>query len=216
MIDNLLNLIKAYYPLKENDAGSFKSFDVNGMNINVFYYDAENLGNVSIIKGGNQMMSMDSLIISPFYKDITLFSYDRIKAFGNDTIWLELFDVTLNKNTNASLINNLNDVLSKYEDIKNEEHHSNWYDSILLPTSINKKGNNEISSRFDDLEEEYLSEYLKDSLKALICEETLKKDKCKEYCDGLLNNGGPSTDVFKKAKGEEFTKELFHKVLFNV
>lgn len=36
------------------------------------------------------------------------------------------------------------------------------------------------------------------------------------YAEGLLANGGPSTDVFKKQFGDEKTAELFRKVLFGV
>ena len=33
---------------------------------------------------------------------------------------------------------------------------------------------------------------------------------------GLLKNGGPSTDVFKKELGEEKTEQLFRKFLFGI
>lgn len=35
-----------------------------------------------------------------------------------------------------------------------------------------------------------------------------------EYCDNLVEKGGVSTDVFKKALGSETTKDFFDKVLF--
>jgi hypothetical protein len=38
--------------------------------------------------------------------------------------------------------------------------------------------------------------------------------KASLYVEGLLKNGGPSTDVFKKALGVEKTAELFRKILF--
>ena len=41
-----------------------------------------------------------------------------------------------------------------------------------------------------------------------------KREKASVYVEGLLKNGGPSTDVFKKGLGEEKTAELFRKVLF--
>ena len=34
------------------------------------------------------------------------------------------------------------------------------------------------------------------------------------YVDGLLTNGGPSTDVFKKKLGADATAKLFKEVLF--
>ena len=43
-----------------------------------------------------------------------------------------------------------------------------------------------------------------------------KKRRAAVYSDGLVANGGPSTDVFKKSFGDEKTKEFFDKVLFGV
>ena len=41
-----------------------------------------------------------------------------------------------------------------------------------------------------------------------------KRAKTNAYVNGLLEHGGPSTDVFKQVLGAEKTAELFHKVLF--
>ena len=213
MIDNLLDLINSYYPLKELDIGEYKSFDLNGMNINCGCYSSE-LGNIAYIKGGSAMMHLDTLIISPIYKDTYLYSYDRVKAFGSDNILTELYDVLINKDNN-DLNDKLNTLLEDYKDIPNVEHTSNWYDSILLDVSINKKGSVELSNRFDTLAYDYLKEYLDNSSKTIECDQTKKKELIKQYCDNLLNNGGPSTDVFIKSKGKQFCEGLFHKVLFN-
>lgn len=214
MIDNLLDLINSYYPLKELDIGEYKSFDLNGMNINCGCYSSE-LGNIAYIKGGSAMMHLDTLIISPIYKDTYLYSYDRVKAFGSDNILTELYDVLIDKDNN-DLSDKLNTLLEDYKDIPNVEHTSNWYDSILLDVSINKKGSVELSNRFDTLAYDYLKEYLDNSSKTIECDQTKKKELIKQYCDNLLNNGGPSTDVFIKSKGKQFCEGLFHKVLFNI
>ena len=214
MIDNLLDLINSYYPLKELDIGEYKSFDLNGMNINCGCYSSE-LGNIAYIKGGSAMMHLDTLIISPIYKDTYLYSYDRVKAFGSDNILTELYDVLINKDNN-DLNDKLNTLLEDYKDIPNVEHTSNWYDSILLDVSINKKGSVELSNRFDTLAYDYLKEYLDNCSKTIECDQTKKKELIKQYCDNLLNNGGPSTDVFIKSKGKQFCEGLFHKVLFNI
>ena len=214
MIDNLLDLINSYYPLKELDIGEYKSFDLNGMNINCGCYSSE-LGNIAYIKGGSAMMHLDTLIISPIYKDTYLYSYDRVKAFGSDNILTELYDVLIDKDNN-DLSDKLNTLLEDYKDIPNVEHTSNWYDSILLDVSINKKGSVELSDRFDTLAYDYLKEYLDNSSKTIECDQTKKKELIKQYCDNLLNNGGASTDVFIKSKGKQFCEGLFHKVLFNI
>lgn len=217
MIDKLLNLINESYPLKKRELADFKSFDLNGMQINVSSFDAQNLGTVSIIEGHNQMMKLDTLMIMPFEKDLNLFSYDRICTFGNDNILIELYDVLLNKDERQDkLIKSIGDILIEYQDIENHDHEPKWYDDILLPVSIDRKGGKELSTRFNKLAYDYLNEYLANSLSFSKCDSKQKKIMIKNYCDNLLNNGGASTDVFVKAKGKEFCKELFHKALFNV
>ncbi len=48
-------------------------------------------------------------------------------------------------------------------------------------------------------------------------EESLKiKEANKNYVDGLLKNGGTSTDMFVKKIGKEKTEELFRKYVFFV
>ena len=41
-----------------------------------------------------------------------------------------------------------------------------------------------------------------------------KRKKADAYINGLLEHGGPSTDVFVKHLGKEKTEKLFHEVLF--
>ena len=60
----------------------------------------------------------------------------------------------------------------------------------------------------------YLQGFLSDCGRASSCEGKPKLEKASVYVEGLLSHGGPSTDVFLKAMGEEKTAELFRKVLF--
>ena len=64
------------------------------------------------------------------------------------------------------------------------------------------------------LAESYILGFLSDCGHAASCEVKPKLEKVSVYVEGLLSHGGPSTDVFRKAMGEEKTAELFRKVLF--
>ena len=52
----------------------------------------------------------------------------------------------------------------------------------------------------------------------LSCDEITNKEeknnKSKNYVNGLLTNGGPSTSVFQKSIGMEKTDSLFKEILF--
>lgn len=39
--------------------------------------------------------------------------------------------------------------------------------------------------------------------------------KVSEYVNGLFQNGGPSTDTFKKALGEQGARQLFQQIIFH-
>ena len=45
-------------------------------------------------------------------------------------------------------------------------------------------------------------------------ERAVKQDITMKYTDGLIENGGISTDVFKKALGDKETKKFFDQVFF--
>ena len=63
MTDKLLSLIGQRFPLKERDAGAYKSLKVNGMKFTITPYEAEGLGHVSVMKASGMfgLMKMDTL-----------------------------------------------------------------------------------------------------------------------------------------------------------
>lgn len=110
-------------------------------------------------------------------------------------------------------IRNLKDA---YKNLPDHELGEHWYDSIKLEESVSKKGKKEQSAAFDKLTGKYFEAYLAcaDSAETGIYSVAAKKQKAAVYVEGLLANGGPSTDVFKKEFGEEKTAYLFRNILF--
>ena len=214
MMNQLLEIINAYYDLIELDTNTYKDAELNGIPLIIKSFDAVNFGSVSILSSNSNVMNLDTLILNPFSKDMPLFSYDRIKAFQTDTLFIELYDTLLDKSINKVVNEELNIIKKKYQEISELEHKDNWYDSIRLDASTSKKVGIDQSNLFNDLTKEYLKGYLSISKNLDSCNEELKKAKAKEYTDGLLENGGPSTDAFIKAKGKEYTEKLYREVLF--
>ena len=210
MTDKLLSLIGQRFPLKERDAGAYKSLKVKGMKFTITPYEAEGLGHVSVMKASGMfgLMKMDTLIVNPKETDLPLLSYDRILAMGNDTLILELYDTMLE----PCVTDQLQKVNEEYAYLPDRDPGTHWYDSIRLKESISKKGK-KLSPRFDAYAEAYTSAYLNLPARTVTDAEA-KGKKAGAYVEGLLKNGGPSTDVFKQALGEEKTAELFRKVLF--
>ena len=212
MIQKMLRAITAQYHLNAITIGEYSKLKVSGMNFDIWAFHAEGLGHVSamVARGFFGLMKMDTLIINPTERDMPLFSYDRVHAMGNDTLIYELYDTILEK----ADLNRVEDVKTKYRQLPDHNLGEHWYDGIKLAVSLSKKGKKANTPDFDKCALEYLEAFLADAAEADYCEPAGKKEKASVYVEGLLTNGGPSTDVFKKGLGQEKTAELFRNVLF--
>lgn len=213
MTRKLLGLIGEKYELSALDIGEFAALKVNKMKFSLSAYSAKGLGHVSVMqaKGFFGLMKMDTVMIVPEAVDLPLYSYDRIYAMGNDTLIVELYD-TLTSVTDLSA---LDLAKQRHAELPERDPGTHWYDDIKLGQSISKKGKKAHTSALDALATEHLAAYL--SAPAGITADTEKKRELTlSYVNGLLEQGGPSTDVFKKELGQETTERLFKKVLFGV
>lgn len=212
MINRILIKIKVKYPLTKLDVGEMQSLKARGMRFTISAYHAEGLGHVSVMSavGFFGLMKMDTVIVNPTEIDLPLYSYDRIYAMGNDVLITELYDTLAGEWSDEEL----NAVKDKYADVAERDPGEHWYDGIKLSSSISKKGKKKQGERMDALAMDHLAVYLEKG--APVSNSGLKMEKAKSYVDGLIAQGGPSTDVFKKALGEEKTRELFYDVLFGV
>ena len=183
-----------------------------GINFEIRQYYAKDLGNVSVMtaKGFFGLMKMDTFIINPVEKDLPLFSYDRIHAIGNDTLIIELYDTVLG----ACDLDKVAKVKEQYANFSEYDLGAHWYDSIKLKESTAKKGKNAQTQNYDELTKAYLKAYLDGANQLPEVNKDDKKKKASVYVEGLLEHGGPSTDVFKKKMGSEKTADLFRQVLF--
>ena len=212
MTDKMLAAIGSAFPLTELDCGEYAALKVSGMNFTVRRFAAERLGSVSVMraKGFFGLMKMDTLIITPTQADMPLLSYDRVLAMGNDTLIFELYDTLLGECNLMPLAEEKKAAAS----LPDHDLGAHWYNSIKLPESFAKKGKKQHTAAFDAAAERYLAAYLACAKQAAACESEPKREKAAVYVNGLLEQGGPSTDVFMKGIGKEKTADLFRRVLF--
>lgn len=210
MTERLLSIIGKRFPLTEKDVGGFRVLKANGMKFTVRAYEANGFGHVSVMqaKGFFGLMKMDTLIVNPTELDLPLLSYDRILAMGSDTLIVELYDTVVEDCPTEAL----QAVNETYKDLPARDPGTHWYDGIKLKESVSKKGK-KLTDRFNAYTEAYADAYLGLPAKP-VADPEKKREKTRAYVEGLLQNGGPSTDVFKKALGAEKTAELFRRVLF--
>lgn len=215
-LDELIKIIKTHYELEPVNTSEYDGLKINGMRFDIKAYEAKNLGHISVMtaKGLFGLMKMDTIIITPSEADLPLLSYDRIKVMGNDILIAEPFDTVVDTDTLDNL-DRLEALVSKYDYLPYRDMGKHWYDDIKLSGCMSFKGKKNLSSTFNALAKEYLETYL--SLPYVeVSDVALKKQKTLNYVNDLIENGGPSTNVFIKAIGKEKTKKLFYQVLFGV
>lgn len=181
------------------------SFDISA-------YDVEDIGRISILKGKAMMglMKMDTVMVTSLRHDSPLFSYDRIHAMGNDTLIIEIYNTMKERHSYPELLN----IKKKYGYLKPHAMKENWYDSLRMEESISLKDRHHRD--MDELFSSYLSAFLKNVKKDKKIETEEKKRRHAVYVNGLLKEGGPSTDVFLKAIGKKKTEFLFKSILFGI
>ncbi len=213
MLEKIIDIIKEQYNLEKIDAKEFSSFKAKGMKFTIDSYYAKGLGHISVMKavGFFGLMKMDTLIIVPIEKDLPLYSYDRIYAMGNDTLIVELYDTMINKTD----VSQLASVKAKYKHLPERDPGEHWYDYMKLAESISKIGKKKNSSEFNLLTLEHFKEYLNICNEKIIDNEK-KIELSSKYVNGLLDNGGPSTDLFIKMFGREKIEKLYNEVLFGL
>jgi len=212
-VESFIEAIGRRFPMEELPTGEFSEAKVSILKFHIRHFDAGLLGNVSYMYTDG-LMKMESLIINPSRIDMPLLSMDTILAMGKFSVYSEIYDTSVNgfdqKGCQA-----VKESLSSYPDVEAKPH---WYDNIRLSCSIAKKAR---KSDFDNLTKglgSYLQAYLSLAVKAPeIKDPTVlekKAKRCNAYVEGLLNNGGPSTDAFLKKYGKERTAKLYYDVLF--
>ena len=213
MIQEMLRAITERFHLNALDTGAYRTLKANGMTFRIWAFRAEGLGHVSAMtaEGFFGLMKMDTLIITPTEVDLPLFSYDRVHAMGNDTLIFELYDTLLGSPDLSGVVA----VKAAAANLPDHDLGQHWYDSIKLSESLSKKGKKPQTPAFDQTVRDYLEAFLTAAQNAPDCDNAdAKREKASVYVEGLLTHGGPSTDVFKKALGEEKTADLFRRVLF--
>lgn len=200
------------YEMIPVDLGKWKQVKAGMVSFEMEAYDVKDVGRVSFLRGKAMMglMKMETVMITTKEHDSPLFSYDRILAMGKDTMIIEMFQTMEHPHSYPEL----SDLKKKYSDLKPFQPKENWYDSLLMDECVFFKDKEH--KKLDDFYSEYLSNFLESIKKDPILDSCKKLSLHRKYVDGLLEHGGPSTDVFVKAVGKEKTKELFRKFLFGV
>ena len=215
-----LSILNRNYRLVELDCGSFSNLKIQNMSYNIRQYDIVGVGNLLMMESKNSTeLQMLSFIITPYYKNLPLFSSDYLFMKDNRSFLVEYYDLVKDKDLQYNTyIDKLRVIRDKYADLTDMKLKESWNDSlkticIAKRTSITQ--DNDMFSIFD----ENLHTFVEEEQKTSLLSENDRKVKwqiIKDYVDKLIDIDGVSTNVFKNSLGAETTRKFFHDVFFGI
>lgn len=221
-VEAALTALSAGRTLTPEDPGRFGTIRVYGiMKFLVEQYTLEGIGNLSVMRMrmGLPLMTMATVVVTPFEKNAPLMSADYIYMMGKRKAYVEFYDLVAQKDESyLAHIGALAAIGERYGSLAPCPPAPAWYDHLLTATAY-KSGTAHDDETLIELLRECTQSYLTMCDAAPRLDEAGQAEKRRltaEYVDGLVRQGGTSTNVFKKALGEEVTREFFSRVFFCV
>lgn len=194
--------------LVPRDVSPFQTFSGKGMTFQLQSYDWNGCACVShlTMRAFLGLMKIDTLICTPYAKDMPLLSYDFISAMGRRTLMVESYDTLMEPVDLSTML----EVKEKYRNLKDKATKPAWYDSLKLPPTVGKVGDR---TRLSALATEMITAYLDLFVSARDIDRTIKTARTNTYVEGLINDG-PTFRVVSKMIGTESAQTLFRHFLF--
>ena len=181
-------------------------------------YDIQGVGNLlaMTVKDADQAQ-LSSFVITPYAKDLPLFSTDYVYSGDKRFFLIEIYDLAAERGEEYERgIQSFAGLAEAWGDMPDMPTQPCWYDDIR-PVCIAKAP----SIDQDNLAIERFLEALRlfvDFERAMppIAGDALAKKwrANKDYADRLIDEGGVSTDLFTQALGAENTRRFFDEVFF--
>ena len=217
-INRGIDLLNSEYDIKEIETGKFTNLQIQGIDYKIKQYEISGVGNLLVMdsKDSNKLQ-MVSFVLTPYYKALPLFSTDYIYMQEKRNFLIEYYDLVPEKDEfYLNYMDRFASLKAEHNNLEDMMLKECWYDSlkpVCTAKKTDKTKDSEISSLFVDNLKLFID--MEKNSRLLTTEERKSKWKItQEYTDGLVDNGGVSTNVFKAVMGSEATKEFFNKVFF--
>ncbi len=219
-VEAALAVLREGHTLTPVDAGKYRTIKVYGMmKFLVDQYTLEGVGNVSVMRldMGLPLMTMATVVVTPLEKNAPLLSADYIYMMGSRKTYIEFYDLVAEQDENyRARIAALAAIGEKYGSLGSCAPAPAWYDHLLTATAY-KSGKAADDGALIALLTDCVRGYMELCDVAPVLDEAGREEKRRitaQYVDGLVEQGGTSTNVFKKALGEETTRDFFGRVFF--
>lgn len=209
MNGSVVDLFAQRGKLVAKDVSPWQTFSGKGMKFQLQSYDWGGCACVSYLtmRAFLGLMKMETLICTPYTKDLPIYSYDRIIAFGKKSLLLEVYDTQVEPVDLSSM----DAVKESYKDLEDKQPKPAWYDSLRLSPSIFKEGKEE---RLVQLATAMTTAYLDLFATAREVDRAVKTERNRTYVEGLISNGGPAINAVRGMIGDEAAETLFRRFLF--
>ena len=209
MATGMIDLFAQRGTLAEKDVSPWQTFSGKGMKFKLQSYDWNGCACVShlAMRAFFGLMRMETIICTPYSKDLPLFSYDGMKLPGKQIVFLEQYDTQLA----PADLSTMDAVKAAYSDLEDKPMKPAWYDHLKLSPTVYKTGR---GPRFQSLAEEMTTAYIDLFPTARDVDPAAKNARNSVYVEGLISNGGPAINTVRNILGNEAAETLFRRLLF--
>ena len=211
-----------YFELIPGNIGADAHLSKRGMTFDTKSCEIKGVGHLCVMRMNAFMglMKMETIVIAPTKVDMPLFNVDWVSAFGTETLIAELYDTQLEPWPGEAQ-KKFEEIQEEYLDVEDNESGEHWYDSVLYPVSIHKKGKG-LTDRFNDAAKDYIDLFaaelaeLSEPAAAGMCPADLKRARVGDFARTLVENDGPAVNMMAKLFGEETMRRIVLKHMYGV
>ncbi|MBQ0037279.1 MAG: hypothetical protein KBS74_01255 [Clostridiales bacterium] len=217
-IDAGLAMLREAYRVTEIDTGSLENFVVAGRYHAVKQYEIEGVGNLLVMTNPREgAMQMDTFTITPYYKNLPLFTTDYMYFEDKRMFLNEIYDLVEEQDAlYREYIAKFAENCAAVADLENMPMKPCWYDDIR-PVFAGKTAAPEEDDRICELFLKNLATFIEMEQNTPLLPPEKRQGKWLQnfnYARALVEDGGVSTDLFVQSLGADETKRFFYSVFF--
>ena len=208
--------LERYFDLVPKDLGADARLSKRGMTFETKSWEISGIGHLCVLRMNAffGLMKMETIVIAPFEADLPLYNADWVKAFGTETQLAELYDTQLEPWPEASQ-GKFDKIKAASADLPDASSGEHWYDSVLYPCSLHKKGKG-LTDRFNKLAKEYTDLFVAELAAAEKCPADEKKARVSAFAHKLVENDGPAVSMMAKLFGKETMQRIVLRHMYGV
>ena len=208
-----------YFDLVPEDLGADARLSKRGMTFETKSWEIRGIGHLCVLRRNAVfgLMKMETIVIAPFEADLPLYNADWVNAFGTETQMAELYDTQLEPWPEESK-GKFDEIKAASADLPDAPTGEHWYDAVLYPCSVQKKGK-KLTDRFNKLAKEYTDLFVAELAAAAAsgkCPADLKKARVSEFAHKLVENDGPAVSMMAKLFGKETMQRIVRQHMYGV